>query len=99
MNKVKGLHPLAESVAKKLFGIESVPVQEQKAMVYRAVMHIEEYIKSKDHAEEMKDRYEIDEEKVFHNIDCWFGTEVNEDYIKYLIKKLAKSNDIVRVKE
>ena len=64
----------------------------------QAIEDYEAYIKSKDHAEELRGRYEIDEEKVFHNIDCWFGTEVNEDYIKYLIKKLAKSNDIVRVK-
>ena len=33
---VKGNHPLAEIIASKLFGIESCPTKEQRAMVNRA---------------------------------------------------------------
>ncbi len=35
--KVKGNHPLAELLAKKLFGIESVSKSEQTKMVNRAI--------------------------------------------------------------
>lgn len=35
--KVKGNHPLAEILGKKLFGIESVPPAEQRKMVARAI--------------------------------------------------------------
>ena len=34
---VKPNHPLAELLAKKLFGIEGVPVKEQTKMVNRAI--------------------------------------------------------------
>lgn len=34
---IKGNHPLAEILAKKLFGIESVPPKEQTIMVRRAI--------------------------------------------------------------
>ena len=34
---VKGNHPLAEIIAKKLFGIESVPKEEQMRMISRAI--------------------------------------------------------------
>lgn len=37
---VKSLPPLAEKVARLLFGIEYVPVAEQKKMVARAVRHV-----------------------------------------------------------
>ena len=98
MNKVKGLHPLAESVAKKLFGIESVPVQEQKAMVYRAVMHIEEYIKSKDHAVE-NETIDSCAFKIYQMISLRISV-VERDILRKAIKKIKelKSNDIVRVK-
>lgn len=34
--KVKGNHPLAEIIAKKLFGINQVPYTEQQKMINRA---------------------------------------------------------------
>ena len=34
---VKGNHPLAEIIGRKLLGIESVPIKEQRRMVARAV--------------------------------------------------------------
>ncbi|MCP3921694.1 MAG: hypothetical protein GY714_03825 [Desulfobacterales bacterium] len=36
-------HPLAEILSKKLFGIETVPVKEQKRMVNRAIKAAVEY--------------------------------------------------------
>ena len=35
--KVKGNHPLAEIIGKKLFGIETVPKDEIRRMVQRAI--------------------------------------------------------------
>ena len=40
---VKGNHPIAEILAKKLSGIETVPPTEQKQMVSRAVKAAVEY--------------------------------------------------------
>jgi len=40
---VKGNHPLAEIIARKLFGIESVPKAEQGKMVNRAIKAAVEY--------------------------------------------------------
>lgn len=34
---VNGNHPMAEILGKKLFGIESVPKEEQKRMISRAI--------------------------------------------------------------
>ena len=47
--KVKGNHPLAEIIAKKLFSIENVPKEEQRKMVQRAIKAAIKY-----HEEEMK---------------------------------------------
>ena len=41
--KVKGNHPLAEVIAKRLFSIESVPKDEQRRMVNRACRDAVEY--------------------------------------------------------
>lgn len=41
--EVKGNHPLAEIIAKKLFSIESVPKEEQKKMVRRAIKEAVKY--------------------------------------------------------
>ena len=43
---VKGNHPLAEILAKKLFSIETVPVAEQRRMVNRAINAGVEYHKA-----------------------------------------------------
>lgn len=43
MSEVKGNHPLAEIIAKKLFSIESVPAAEQRKMVNRACKAAVEY--------------------------------------------------------
>ena len=40
---VKGNHPLAEILAKKLFSIETVPAMEQAKMVRRAIKAAVEY--------------------------------------------------------
>lgn len=40
-------HPLADIIAKRLFGIETVPVKEQRKMVNRAVKSACEYHDSK----------------------------------------------------
>lgn len=50
--EVKGNHPLAEILAKKLFGIHNVPKEEAKKMINRAIVacvnyHKVELIKSK----------------------------------------------------
>jgi hypothetical protein len=47
--KVKGNHPLAEIMAKKLFGIETVPKEEMRKMINRAVKAVVEY-----HEQELK---------------------------------------------
>jgi TolA-binding protein len=44
---VKGNHPLAEVIAKKLFGIESVPPEEQRKMVNRAAKAAVEWHEAK----------------------------------------------------
>ena len=41
--EVKGNHPLAEIIAKKLFGISSVPKAEQDKMINRACKEAVEY--------------------------------------------------------
>ena len=43
--KVKGNHPVAEILAKKLSGIEIVPAAEQRKMVNRAIKAAVEYLK------------------------------------------------------
>lgn len=43
---VKSNHPLAEILAKKLFGFEGVPVVEQKRMINRAISAAIEYHES-----------------------------------------------------
>ena len=40
---VKGHHPIVEIVARKLFGFENVPLQEQKRMVQRCATAVYEY--------------------------------------------------------
>lgn len=44
MVTVKGNHPLAEILAKKLFGIETVPAAEQRRMVNRAIKAAVKYV-------------------------------------------------------
>jgi len=44
--KVKGNHPLAEIIAKKLFGISTVPKHEQDRMINRACKAAVEYHES-----------------------------------------------------
>jgi len=43
---VKGNHPLAEILAKKLFSLESVPIKEQHRMLNRAIKAGVEYHKA-----------------------------------------------------
>ena len=41
--KVKGNHPLAEIIAKRLLGISTVPIKEQRRMIARAIKEAVEY--------------------------------------------------------
>jgi hypothetical protein len=41
--EVKGNHPISEIIAKKLFGIESCPKEEQYKMINRACKAAREY--------------------------------------------------------
>jgi len=56
-------HPLAEILAKKLFGIEGVPIKEQRKMVSRAIKAAVEFHES------FKDKATFEITQLIKNLD------------------------------
>ena len=96
---VKGNHPLAEIIARKLFSIETVPTTEQKKMVSRAVKSAVEYHeaeinKLKEQNKEMLEALKETNKKIQDSCDAGYPINVivrNQKSVnKWIIQKVEK---------
>jgi len=75
--KVKQNHPLAELLAKKLFGIECVPKEEQTKMVQKTISEVVKWYEDKKHFTDCEIRMI---EKFKHGIACQIIYKVLEAF-------------------
>ena len=88
---VKGNHPLAEILAKKLFSIETVPAKEQKRMVNRAINAGVEY-----HKAEIKKLENANETLSFQTSEFANSLNKSETDNKKLREALVNTNKIIK---
>ena len=86
---VKGNHPLAEIIARKLIGIESVPSAEQRKMVNRAVKAAVEY-----HEAELESKRKII--SVWDYIFGDYGPTAIAEKIKTLQADIERKDEVLR---
>jgi len=86
---IKGNHPLAEIIARKLFGIESVPSAEQRKMVNRAVKAAVEY-----HEAELESKRKII--SVWDYIFGDYGPTAIAEKIKTLQADIERKDEVLR---